>query len=73
MQLILEMGERLYQRSRQGASLRAWWGDWRSLMKRRLVEGWQQMLLINLDEEGASPWGSKAQAGAKAKRSGENH
>jgi hypothetical protein len=55
MHLILEMGDRLYQRSRQGASLREWWGDLRSLMKMRLVESWQQMLLIKLDEEAASP------------------
>jgi hypothetical protein len=55
MHLILEMGDRFYQRSRQRASLRELWGDLRSLMKTRLVESWQQMLRINLDEEGASP------------------
>ena len=55
MHLILEMGDRLYQRSRQRASLRELWGDLRSLMKTRLVESWQQMLLINLDEEDAGP------------------
>ena len=55
MHIILEMGDRLYQRSRQRASLRELWGDLRSLMKTRLVESWQQMLLINLDEEAASP------------------
>jgi len=53
--IILEMGDRLYQRSRQRASLRELWGDLRSLMKTRLVESWQQMLRINLDEEAASP------------------
>jgi hypothetical protein len=53
--IILEMGDRLYQRSRGRASLRELWGDLRSLMKTMLVESWQQMLLINLDEEGASP------------------
>jgi len=53
--IILEKGDRLYQRSRQRASLRELWGDLRSLMKTRLVESWQQMLLINLDEEAASP------------------
>lgn len=53
--IILEMGDRLYERSRQRASLRELWGDLRSLMKTRLVESWQQMLMINLDEEGASP------------------
>lgn len=52
---ILEMGDRLYQRSRGRASLRELWGDLRSLMKTVLVESWQQMLKINLDEEGASP------------------
>ena len=52
---ILEMGDRLYQRSRQRASLRELWGDLRSLMKTMLIESWQQMLLINLDEEEASP------------------
>lgn len=53
--LILEMGDRLYQKSRQRTSLRELWGDLRSLMKTMLVESWQQMLLVNLDEEGASP------------------
>lgn len=52
---ILEMGDRLYQRSRQRASLRELWNDLRSLMKMLLVESWQQMLLINLDEEAGSP------------------
>jgi hypothetical protein len=53
--IILEMGDRLYQRSRQQSSLRELWGDLRSLMKTMLVESWQQMLLVNLDEEAASP------------------
>jgi hypothetical protein len=53
--IILEMGDRLYQRSRQRASLRELWGDLRSLMKTILVESWQQMLEVNLDEEAASP------------------
>lgn len=53
--IILEIGDRLYQRSRQQASLRELWGDLRGLMKMKLVESWQQMLLINLDEEAASP------------------
>jgi hypothetical protein len=52
---ILEMGDRLYQKSRQRASLRELWGDLRSLMKTVVVESWQEMLLINLDEEAASP------------------
>lgn len=52
---ILEMGDRFYQRSRQRASLRELWNDLRSLMRTILVESWQQMLLINLDEEAASP------------------
>jgi len=53
--VILEMGDRLYQRSRGRASLRELWGDLRSLMKTVLVESWRQMLMINLDEEAGSP------------------
>lgn len=52
---ILEMGDRLYQRSRERASLRELWGDLRSIMRTILVESWQRMLEINLDEEAASP------------------
>jgi hypothetical protein len=52
---ILEMGDRLYQRSRERASLRELWGDLRSIMRTISVESWQQMLLINLDEEAGSP------------------
>ena len=55
MHIVLEMGDRLYQRSRERASRRELWGDLRSLMKTRLVGSWQQMLMINLDEEANSP------------------
>lgn len=52
---ILEMGDRLYERSRKRASLRELWNDLWCLMRTLLVESWQELLLIDLDEEGGSP------------------
>jgi len=53
--LILEQGDRLYQKCREEESLRELWNGLRSLMKTVLFENWRAMLLLYLDQEEASP------------------
>ena len=53
--LILELGDRLYQKCRKQESLRETWNILRTMMKTMLFESWRAMLLHFLDEEEASP------------------
>lgn len=53
--LILELGDRLYQKCRKQESLRETWNILRTMMRAILFESWQVMLLHFLDEEEARP------------------
>jgi len=53
--LILELGDRLYQKCREQETLRETWNILRTLMRTLLFESWQAMLLHFLDQEEASP------------------
>lgn len=53
--LILELGDRLYQKCRKQESLRETWNILRTMMRAILFESWQAMMLHFLDEEEASP------------------
>lgn len=53
--LILEMGDRLYQRCRKQETLRETWNILRTMMRTILFDNWRAMLLNFLDEEEASP------------------
>jgi hypothetical protein len=52
---ILDLGDRLYQRCRAQETRRELWNELRSFMRRVLFDSWSQMLLVYLEEEGASP------------------
>lgn len=54
-QLILEFGDRLYQKCRKQETLRETWLILRTLMRSILFESWNAMLLHFLDEEESSP------------------
>lgn len=53
--LILEFGDRLYQKCREQESLRETWNILRTMMRTILYESWKAMLLHFLNEEEASP------------------
>lgn len=53
--LILELGDRLYQKCRKQETLRETWNILRTLMRTLLFESWQAMLRHFLDEQEASP------------------
>ena len=53
--LILELGDRLYQKCRQQETLRETWHILRTMMRTILYESWQAMLLDFLDQAEASP------------------
>src|SRR5262249_1264924 len=53
--MILDRGDRLYQRCLATTSRRELWHTLRTAMRMILVESWAQMLRIYLDEEQASP------------------
>jgi hypothetical protein len=53
--VILPLGDRLYQRCRAQESRRELWNARRTIMNVILVQSWRQLLLIYLEEEGASP------------------
>jgi len=53
--LILQLGDRLYQRCRAQESRRELWNALRTIMNVVLVQSWRQLLLVYLEEEGASP------------------
>lgn len=50
-QLILAMGDRLYQRMREENTLRETWNKLRTIMSRYLEESWETMLLGFLEDE----------------------
>jgi len=52
---ILQMGDRLYQQCRAQESRRELWNALRTIMNVVLVQSWRQLLLVYLEEEGASP------------------
>jgi hypothetical protein len=54
-QMILERGDRLYQRCLTTTSRRERWHTLRTAMPLRLVTAWADFLLISLDEAGSSP------------------
>ena len=54
-QVILERGDRLYQRCLATTSRRELWHTFRTTMRMSLVLGWSQLLLAYLDEEGPDP------------------
>jgi hypothetical protein len=54
-QMILERGDRLYQRCLATTSRRALWHTLRTAMHMMLVTAWADFLLIYLDEAGPSP------------------
>lgn len=53
--MILERGDRLYQRCLATTSRRELWHTLRTAMRMILVEAWAEFLLIYLDETGPSP------------------
>jgi hypothetical protein len=53
--MILERGDRLYQRCLATTSRRELWHTFRTTMRMMLVSSWVEFLLIYLDEEGPSP------------------
>ena len=53
--LILELGDRLYQKCRKQETLRETWNILRTMMRTILFESWQAMLLHFLGQEDASP------------------
>jgi hypothetical protein len=53
--VILERGDRLYQRCLATTSRRELWHTLRTAMRMFLVTSWAQLLLIYLDEAGPSP------------------
>jgi hypothetical protein len=54
-QLILEFGDRLYQKCRKQETLRETWLILRTMMRSILFESWNAMLLHFLNEEESSP------------------
>jgi hypothetical protein len=53
--MILERGDRLYQRCVATTSRRELWHTLRTTMRMLWVASWEQMLRIYLDEEPLSP------------------
>lgn len=53
--MILERGDRLYQRCLTTTSRRELWHTFRTTMRMLLVARWTQFLLIYLDEANPSP------------------
>ena len=53
--VILERGDRLYQRCLATTSRRELWHTFRTTMRMILVASWTQFLLLYLDEAGSSP------------------
>jgi hypothetical protein len=53
--MILERGDRLYQRCLATTSRRELWHTFRTTMRMRLVSSWVEFLLIYLDEDDPSP------------------
>ena len=53
--VILERGDRLYQRCLATTSRRELWHTLRTAMRMMLVQTWSEFLLIDLDEAGPSP------------------
>jgi hypothetical protein len=54
-QVILERGDRLYQRCLATTSRRELWQTLRTAMRMMLVQTWSEFLLISLDEAGPRP------------------
>jgi hypothetical protein len=54
-QVILELGDRLYQRCRAQESRKELWATLRTAMHVVVVERWQQLRLVYLEEEAAGP------------------
>lgn len=53
--VILQLGDRLYQRCRAQESRRELWNALRTIMNVVLVQSWKQLLRVYLEPEGASP------------------
>jgi hypothetical protein len=53
--VIVELGDRLYQRCRARESRRELWAALRTLLHAVLVESWGQLLLVYLEEEATGP------------------
>jgi len=53
--VIVELGDRLYQRCRARESRRELWAALRTMLHAVLVESWGQLLLVYLEEEAAGP------------------
>ena len=53
--MLLERGDRLYQRCLATTSRRELWHTLRTTMRMILVANWTEFLLLYLDEAGASP------------------
>ena len=53
--VILELGDRLYQRCRAQEARKELWATLRTAMHVVLVESWPQLLLVYLEEEAAGP------------------
>ena len=53
--VILELGDRLYQRCRAREARKELWATLRTAMHLVLVESWQQLLRVYLEEEAAGP------------------
>ena len=61
--MILDRGDRLYQRCLATTSRRELWHTLRAGMRMVLVSSWSQMLLIYLDEEAQGPWRVRSRPG----------
>ena len=53
--VIVELGDRLYQRCRAQESRRELWAALRTMLHAVLVESWGQLLLVYLEEDAAGP------------------
>jgi len=53
--VIVELGDRLYQRCRARESRRELWAALRTMLHAALVESWDQLLLVYLEEEATGP------------------
>ena len=53
--VLVELGDRLYQRCRAPESRRELWAAWRTTLHVVLVESWPQLALVELEEDAAGP------------------
>jgi hypothetical protein len=53
--VIVELGDRLYQRCRARESRRELWAALRTMLQVVLVESWGQLLVVYLEEEAGGP------------------